>query len=144
MIGRREFITVLGGAAAAWPLGGRAQQAGVPVIGWLSSRSPEAEQDLAAAFRKGLAETGYVEGRDVAIESHWAFGQIDRLPVLAADLLRRQPAVLLSAGATLLGIDAIRALNPTIPIVFSMSGDPVQARIVPSLGHPTGNITGSR
>jgi putative ABC transport system substrate-binding protein len=82
-----------------------------------------------------------VEGRNVAIESHWAFGQIDRLPVLAADLLRRQPSVLLSAGATLLGIDAIRALNPMIPIVFSMSGDPVQAGIS-SLGHPTGNITG--
>jgi putative ABC transport system substrate-binding protein len=139
---RREFLTVLGGAAAAWPFGARAQQVGVPVVGWLSIRAPEVDAPLAAAFAKGLAETGYVEDRNVAIESHWAYGQGDRLPALAADLLRRRPSVMLAAGANLAAIQAIRDRSPTIPIVFSTSLDPVQFGIVASIVRPTGNITG--
>jgi putative ABC transport system substrate-binding protein len=142
MIRRREFITLLGGTAAAWPLAARAQQPAMPVVGWLSTRSPDVEGPLAAAFRKGLAETGYVEGRNVAIESHWAYGQADRLPALAADLLRRQVSVMTAAGGGALVIQAIRARNPTIPIVFSMASDPVQAGVVASFSRPTGNITG--
>jgi putative tryptophan/tyrosine transport system substrate-binding protein len=138
---RREFITLLGGAAA-WPLAARAQQAALPVVGWLGGRSPEADAPFALAFGKGLAETGYVKGRNVAIESHWAYGQIDRLPALAADLLQRQPFVMFVAGSVDPSIPAIRALNPTVPIVFTMARDPVQAGIVASLNRPTGNITG--
>jgi putative tryptophan/tyrosine transport system substrate-binding protein len=95
---RREFIGLVGGAAA-WPIGARAQQAAVPLVGWLGARSPDVEGPVAAAFRKGLAETGYIEGRNVAIESHWAYGQNDRLPALAADLLGRQVSVLVNVAA---------------------------------------------
>jgi putative ABC transport system substrate-binding protein len=136
---RREFITLLGGTAAAWPLAARAQQPAVPVVGWLSGRWPEVEPLLTAAFRKGLAETGFVEGRNVAIESHWAYGQVDRLPALAADLVRRQVAVIVAAGV---GIKEVRRLTPAIPIVFSTPTDPVQAGYVASLTRPTGNMTG--
>jgi putative ABC transport system substrate-binding protein len=139
---RREFIMLLGGAAAAWPLAARAQQQKMPVVGWLSSRSPDVEGSLAAAFRKGLGETGYVEGHNVVIESHWAYGQLERLPALAGDLLRREVSVMTAAGSGRPAIEAIRALNPTIPIVFSGAADPVQTGIVTSLAHPTGNITG--
>jgi putative ABC transport system substrate-binding protein len=139
---RRDFITLLGGTAAAWPLAVRAQQPAVPVVGWLSSRSPEVEPLLAAAFRKGLAEIGYVEGRNVAIESHWAYGQTDRLPGLAADLLRRQVSVMVTLASGRPGIEAVRAASPTIPIVFTTGGDPVRTGIVESLSRPTGNITG--
>jgi putative ABC transport system substrate-binding protein len=142
MIGRRDFITLLVGSAT-WPVAARAQQSGMPVVGWLSARSPDVEGLLAAAFRKGVAETGFVEGRTVAIESHWAYGQRDRLPALAGDLLRRQPSVITVAGSGLQGVKAVRALNPTIPIVFSTAAaDPVQAGFVASLTRPTGNITG--
>jgi putative ABC transport system substrate-binding protein len=136
---RREFITLLGGAAAAWPLVTRAQQP-LPLVGWLSARSPDADAPLAVAFGKGLAETGYADGRNVAIESHWAYGQSDRLPALAADLLRRRPSVMLAAAMG--AIQPIRALDATIPIVFNTATDPVQAGIVASLRRPTGNITG--
>jgi putative ABC transport system substrate-binding protein len=139
---RRDFITLLGGAAAVWPLAARAQQPERPVVGWLSSRAPDLDAPLAIAFAKGLAETGYVEDRNVAIESHWAYGQTDRLPALAADLLRRQPSVMLVAGAGVAAIQAIRARNSAIPIVFSTAADPVQAGYVASLSRPTGNITG--
>jgi putative ABC transport system substrate-binding protein len=141
MIPRRAFITLLGGAAAL-PLAAQAQRPVRPVVGWLSSRSPEADAQLTVAFGKGLAETGYVEGRNLAIDSHWAYGQHERLPALAADLLRRGPSVMLAAGAGPADIQAIRTLNPTIPIVFSTSLDPVQAGIVASIIRPTGNITG--
>jgi putative ABC transport system substrate-binding protein len=140
---RRDFITLLGGSAAAWPLAARAQQAGLPLVGWLSGRSPDAEQLLAAAFRKGLAEIGFVERRNVAIESHWAYGQVDRLPALAADLFQRQPAVIMDAGGNIEAFyREIRRLNPAIPIVFSTAADPVQAGLVASFTRPTGNITG--
>jgi putative tryptophan/tyrosine transport system substrate-binding protein len=138
---RREFITVLGGAAS-WPAAARGQQSAVPLVGWLSARSPDVEGPLVAAFRRGLAEIGYVEGRNVAIESHWAYGQTDRLPGLAADLLRRQVSVMVSLASGRPGIEAIRGANPTIPIVFTTGGDPVQTGMVESLSRPTGNITG--
>jgi putative ABC transport system substrate-binding protein len=141
MMRRRHFITLLGGAAA-WPLAVRAQQPALPVIGWLSGRSPDVEQPFAAAFRKGLAETGFVEGRNVAIESHWAYGQAERLAELGADLVRRQVAVIMDAGGHLEAIQEIRRLNLTIPIVFSTASDPVQAGFVASLVRPTGNMTG--
>jgi putative ABC transport system substrate-binding protein len=141
MIARRDFITLLGGAAAAWPIAARGQrQSSMPLVGWLSARSPDADAPLAVAFGKGLAETGYVDGRNVAIESHWAYGQSDRLPALAADLLRRQPSVMFAAAMS--AIQPIRELNATIPIVFNTATDPVQAGIVASLRRPTGNITG--
>jgi putative ABC transport system substrate-binding protein len=142
MIRRRDLITLLGSAAAAWPLAARAQQPERPVVGWLSNRDPDVDAPLAAAFARGLAETGYVEDRNVAIESHWAYGQNDRVPALAADLLRRRPSVMLAAGANLAAIQAIRDRNATIPIVFSTSNDPVQAGMVASLSRPAGNITG--
>ena len=114
----------------------------MPVVGWLSPRSPDVESLLAAAFRKGLAETGFVEGRNVAIDSHWAYGQADRQPALAADLVRRQVAVIVVAGAGLKVIEDVRKLTPTIPIVFSTPADPVQTGLVASLTRPTGNMTG--
>ena len=141
MIRRRELITLLGGAAS-WPLAARAQQQGLPLVGWLSTRSPDVEGVHAAAFREGLAEIGYIEGRTVAIESHWAYGQPERLPALAAELLRRQVSVMVTVASGREGIEAIRAVNPNIPIVFIFGGDPVKTGMVASLSRPTGNITG--
>jgi len=138
---RREFIKVIAGSAAGWPLVAHTQQSAMPVIGFLRDTDAASSEELVAAFRQGLAENGYVEGRNLTIEYRWADNHDERLPSLTADLIKQNVAVIVAGGGTAVTLSAIVATK-TIPIVFVLGGDPVKLGLIPSLSHPGGNATG--
>jgi len=140
-VNRREFITLIGGAVAAWPRGARAQQPAMPVIGFLNSASPEAFGPYVAGFRQGLQEGGYVEGKNIAIDYRWAGGQYNKLPALAAELVSRRVSVIAATGG-IPSAQSAKEATASIPIVFVTGNDPVNAGLVPNFNQPGGNITG--
>jgi putative ABC transport system substrate-binding protein len=141
MIHRREFITLLGGAAVAWPVAARAQQPAMPVVGFVSGRSPGSDAYLVEGFRRGLRENGFTEGQNFALEFRWADGRLDRLPAMAGELIERKVAVLF-AGAADVATGALRVASAIVPVVFAMGSDPVETGLVASFNRPGGNLTG--